>query len=115
MLWRALDIDGMALPTFGQISMLAWEYYSLMMLADEALDFLLLCNDGKWKLREWSTQSYPSWHCNRLTKDTDSELTKGESIIMNWYITFIMNMPRSGLQLHPTQQWCKNERSVHRK
>ena len=115
MLWRALNIDSMALPTFGQILMLAWEYYSLTMLTDEVLNFLLLCDDGKWKLREWSTRSYPSWHRNRLTKDADSKLTKGESIIMNWYIKFIMNMPRSGPQLHPTQQRCKNERSVHRK
>ena len=82
MLWRTLNSNGMALPTFGQISMRAWEYYSSMMLADKALEFLLLCDDGEWKLREWSTRSYPSWHRNRLNKDTDNELTKGESILI---------------------------------
>ena len=82
MLWRTLNSDGMAPPTFGQISMRAWEYYSSTMLTDKAHDFLLLCDDGKWKLREWSTRSYPSWHHNRFNKDTDKELKKGESILL---------------------------------
>lgn len=82
MLWRALDRDGMAPPTFGQISMSAWEYYSSILLADEALEFLLLCDDGEWKLREWSTRSYPSWHRNKLNKDADNESTKRESHIL---------------------------------
>lgn len=79
MLWRSLDSDNMAPPTFGQISMRAWEYYSSVMLSDEAFDFLLLCDDGEWKLREWSTRSYPSWYRNRFTKDADDEMDSGES------------------------------------
>jgi hypothetical protein len=71
MLWRTLHKDGMAPATFGQISMRAWEYYSMLMLADKAYSFLLLCDDGKWKLQEWSTQSYLSRHRNRFNKDTD--------------------------------------------
>ena len=55
MLWRMLDSDGMAPQTFSQISMRAWEYFSSMMLADEAFDFLLLCDDGEWKLMLRST------------------------------------------------------------
>ena len=82
MLWRSLDSDGMAPPTFGQISMRAWQYYSSMMLADENLDFLLLCDDGEWKLREWSTRLYPSWHRNRSNKDADDELKKGGSVLL---------------------------------
>ena len=78
MLWTTLDEDGMAPQTFGQISMKAWEYFSRMMLADEAHDFLLLCNDGEWKLREWSTRSYPSWHRNRFT-DPKEEATKTQA------------------------------------
>ena len=50
MLWRLLNSDGLAPQSFGQISMRAWEYYSSVILADEAFDFLLLCDDGKWKL-----------------------------------------------------------------
>lgn len=78
MLWTTLDEDGMAPQTFGQISMKAWEYFSRMMLADEAHDFLLLCDDGEWKLREWSTRSYPSWHRNRFT-DPKEEATKTQA------------------------------------
>ena len=71
MLWRTLHEDGMAPQTFGQISMKAWEFYSSTMLADKTFEFLLLCDDGEWKLREWSTRSYPSWHRNRFNKDAD--------------------------------------------
>jgi hypothetical protein len=46
-MWRVLHEDGMAPVTSGQISMRAWEYYSTLMLADKAYNFLLLCN--KWK------------------------------------------------------------------
>ncbi|KAH9170881.1 hypothetical protein EDB89DRAFT_2071341 [Lactarius sanguifluus] len=61
--------------------MKAWEYYSRMMLADEAHDFLLLCDDGEWKLWEWSTRSYPSWHRNRfaVTKDATKTPEKGST------------------------------------
>ena len=65
-LWRTLNKDGLAPPTFGQMMPKAFEYFLRMMLADEAHDFLLLCDDGEWKLREWSTRSYPSWHRNRF-------------------------------------------------
>lgn len=82
MLWRTLEEDGMAPATFGQISMRAWEYFSTLMLADKAFSFLLLCNDGEWKLREWSTRSYPSWHRNRFNKDADNP-DKGKSITLN--------------------------------
>ena len=87
MLWRSLDSDGMAPPTFGQISMRAWEYYSSVMLADEAFNFLLLCDDGEWKLREWSTRSYPLWYRNRFTKDIEDEIESGESSsIRHWLL-----------------------------
>ncbi|KAH9008347.1 hypothetical protein EDB83DRAFT_2531849 [Lactarius deliciosus] len=75
MLWATLDEDSMAPATFGGISMKAWEYYSRMMLADEAHDFLLLCDDGEWKLWEWSTRSYPSWHRNRFAVPKDATKT----------------------------------------
>ena len=77
MLWRMLDADGMAPLTFGQISYKAWEYYSSIMLADKLFDFLLLCDDGEWKLREWSSKSYPSWHRHRFNKDPDDDQAKG--------------------------------------
>ena len=89
MLWRTLDYDGMAPQTFGQISMRAWEYFSSMMLAEEAFDFLLLCDNGEWKLREWSTRSYPLWHCNRLSKDTDDNTGNGELFLLSLMCYYI--------------------------
>ncbi|KAI9441292.1 hypothetical protein H4582DRAFT_2073494 [Lactarius indigo] len=81
MLWATLDEEGLAPATFGHITDTAWEYYSRMMLADEAHDFLLLCDDGEWKLWEWSTWSYPSWHRNRnpRSKDGSSKELDAES------------------------------------
>ena len=65
MIWRMLDKDGLAPATFGKMIMPALEYFLRTMLADKAHKFLLLCNDGEWKLREWSMWSYPSWYRNK--------------------------------------------------
>ncbi|KAH9063603.1 hypothetical protein EDB87DRAFT_1681257 [Lactarius vividus] len=78
MLWRTLDKSGLALETFGKIENRAWDYFSRTILADKAHDFLLLCDDGEWKLREWSTKSYPSWYRNRhlpVTPKTEKNST----------------------------------------
>ncbi|KAI9428663.1 hypothetical protein H4582DRAFT_2135776 [Lactarius indigo] len=78
MLWRTLDKCGLAPETFGKIENRAWDYYSRTLLADKAHDFLLLCDDGEWKLREWSTKSYPSWYRNRhlpVTAKTEKDST----------------------------------------
>ena len=109
MLWRMLHKDGMALQTFGQISMKAWEYYSIMMLADNAFNFLLLCNDSKWKLWEWSTRSYPSWHCNRFNKDTDNipQTSKSEFHLphVTTQLTYTANIHSPNPWTHSSQQW----------
>ncbi|KAI9445606.1 hypothetical protein BJY52DRAFT_1228833 [Lactarius psammicola] len=84
MLWRTLDKNGLAPETFGKILKNAWDYFSQTMLADKAHEFLLLCDDGEWKLREWSTKSYPSWYRNKHlppkteknSTDTDKDQTK---------------------------------------
>ncbi|KAI9436142.1 hypothetical protein BJY52DRAFT_1197170 [Lactarius psammicola] len=84
MLWRTLDKNGLAPETFGKISKNAWDYFSRTMLTDKAHEFLLLCDDGEWKLREWSTKSYPSWYRNKHlppkmeknSTDTDKDQTK---------------------------------------
>ncbi|KAH8979543.1 hypothetical protein EDB92DRAFT_2107530 [Lactarius akahatsu] len=76
MLWRTLDKNGLAPETFGKISAKAWDYFSRTILADKAHEFLLLCVDGEWKLREWSTKSYPSWYRNRhLPVKTEKDST----------------------------------------
>jgi hypothetical protein len=82
MLWRTLHEDSLVPSTFGQISMKAWEYFASMILSDKAFEFLLMCDDGEWKLREWSTRSYPSWHRNQFNKDADDDLIKGEAHIV---------------------------------
>ncbi|KAI9431442.1 hypothetical protein BJY52DRAFT_1199679 [Lactarius psammicola] len=84
MLWHTLDKNGLAPETFGKISKNAWDYFSRTMLADKAHEFLLLCDDGEWKLREWSMKSYPSWYRNKHlppkteknSTDTDKDQTK---------------------------------------
>ncbi|KAH9021188.1 hypothetical protein EDB85DRAFT_1895799 [Lactarius pseudohatsudake] len=63
MLWRTLDKNGLAPETFGKISVKAWDYFSRMILADKAHEFLLLC-------------SYPSWYRNRhLPVKTEKDST----------------------------------------
>ena len=65
--------------TFGQISGKAWEYFSQMLLVDKIHKFLLLCNNGEWKLREWCMQSYPSWHHHRFALD-NKDVVKAQEI-----------------------------------
>ncbi len=85
MIWTFLDHEGLAPETFGQISIKAWEYYSHMMLAQESFDFLLLCDDGEWKLWEWSTRSYPSWcRCHKGNK-----LQVGDNQMQRQFIFFL--------------------------
>ena len=56
-------------PLFCRISHEAWEFFASIMLNEAKLDFLLLCDNGKWKLRKWSKQNYSSWAGNvRLTE-----------------------------------------------
>ncbi|KAH9013990.1 hypothetical protein EDB84DRAFT_1530940, partial [Lactarius hengduanensis] len=43
----------------------AWDLYARAMLTDPEFDFLLLCDDATWKLREWTIQNYSSWAGNR--------------------------------------------------
>ncbi|KAH8979259.1 hypothetical protein EDB92DRAFT_2118869, partial [Lactarius akahatsu] len=73
MLWRTLDKNGLAPETFGKISAKAWDYFSRTILADKAHEFLLLCVDGEWKLREWSTKSYPLSHDSSQDEDHDRD------------------------------------------
>jgi hypothetical protein len=116
MLWRTLDEDGMAPATFGQISMKAWEYFSRTMLADEAHEFLLLCDDGEWKLREWSTRSYPSWHRNQLTqseKDAAGNTQDGKLLLSIPRVANV-NTCRLVACIGSCERWCQCKRTEHR-
>ncbi|KAF8266304.1 hypothetical protein EI94DRAFT_1701843 [Lactarius quietus] len=60
-IWVSLIDFQLALVTWGKILSLAWEYYARKMLNKPGLEFLWLCDDGQWKLQEWSQQSYSGW------------------------------------------------------
>ena len=99
-LWRTLDEEDLAPQTFGQISTKSWEYFSRLMLVDKAHDFLLLCDDGEWKLKEWCTRSYPSWHRNRFNQD-DKDADKDQDTGMS-----ILSLPRlTDIGIHSFKQW----------
>lgn len=59
--WMTLISYGYAPKTWGQISGVAWEFYARAMLNETGLEFLRLCDDGQWKLREWTTLNYSGW------------------------------------------------------
>ncbi|KAH9047776.1 hypothetical protein EDB84DRAFT_1575085 [Lactarius hengduanensis] len=63
--WDFLHSKKMAPPQFGKMEWPAWDLYARAMLTDPEFDFLLLCDDATWKLREWTIQNYSSWAGNR--------------------------------------------------
>ncbi|KAH9037219.1 hypothetical protein EDB85DRAFT_627729 [Lactarius pseudohatsudake] len=71
-IWEALDERGLAPPTFDNISEIAWDFYARIMLNDPEFFFLQLCDDGQWKLKEWSNSSYSSWYDNRGQEKAES-------------------------------------------
>ncbi|KAI9460989.1 hypothetical protein BJY52DRAFT_243694 [Lactarius psammicola] len=66
-IWETLDEHGLAPTTFDKISEIAWDFYARIMLNDPDFFFLRLCDDGQWKLKEWSNSSY-SWYDNRSVR-----------------------------------------------
>ena len=63
-LWASLKEGGRAPRTFGKMSSSAWELFLRMLVSDPGFAFLRWCDDGEWKLREWSSQNYSSWAYN---------------------------------------------------
>jgi hypothetical protein len=77
--------------TWGKIANVAWEYYSQTMLKEPGLSFLQLCDDGQWKLQEWSKLNYSTWsrrngvhpvqtHKNKTDKKIESPLDQKDLI-----------------------------------
>ncbi|KAH9048853.1 hypothetical protein EDB84DRAFT_1433981 [Lactarius hengduanensis] len=62
--WFSLADHDAAPPTWGKVSDLAGEYYYRRVLNEPGLQFLQYCDDGLWKLREWTQQSYSGWARN---------------------------------------------------
>jgi hypothetical protein len=59
--WETLVSHWYAPRTWVQILSVAWEFYARSMLNEPGLEFLHLCNDGQWKLREWTQLNYSGW------------------------------------------------------
>ena len=57
----ALRDYGRLLEQWSDVKHDAYGYYCAMMLSDPDFIFLRFCNDGEWKLQEWTTQLFPSW------------------------------------------------------
>ncbi|KAI9445310.1 hypothetical protein H4582DRAFT_908008 [Lactarius indigo] len=74
-IWEALDERGLAPTTFDNISEIAWDFYARIMLNDPEFFFLQLCDDGQWKLKEWSNSAYSSWYDNRQKKAKSNNST----------------------------------------
>ncbi|KAI9430225.1 hypothetical protein H4582DRAFT_2064038 [Lactarius indigo] len=62
--WFTLAENGEAPLTWGKVSDVAAEYYYRRVLNEPGLEFLQYCDDGVWKLREWTQQSYSGWARN---------------------------------------------------
>ena len=63
--WEDLHDVKLAPTTFCKMSRIAWDYFWRSMVSVPQFSFLLLCEGGQWKLRQWSIKSYPSWAANR--------------------------------------------------
>ncbi|KAH9161262.1 hypothetical protein EDB89DRAFT_2080764 [Lactarius sanguifluus] len=63
-IWFTLADHSEAPPTWGKVSDVAGEYYFQRVLNEPGLEFLQYCDDGLWKLREWTQQSYSGWARN---------------------------------------------------
>ncbi|KAN0128111.1 hypothetical protein V8E53_014092 [Lactarius tabidus] len=71
--WEALLSEGYALKTWGRIKSVRWEYYAWMVLNKPGLEFLRLCDDSQWKLREWSQQNYLGWAKRRGIREAHAK------------------------------------------
>ncbi|KAH9009745.1 hypothetical protein EDB83DRAFT_2583229 [Lactarius deliciosus] len=83
LVWDFLLEKKMATPQFCKLGWSARDLYTRAMLTDPEFNFLLLCDDATWKLREWSIQNYPGWAGNRglRPKNTDENADKNEDVL----------------------------------
>ncbi|KAF8256582.1 hypothetical protein EI94DRAFT_1764992 [Lactarius quietus] len=62
--WTTLISYNQAPKTWGKLSSIGWEFYARTMLNIQGLEILRLCDDGQWKLKEWSKHHYSGWALN---------------------------------------------------
>ncbi|KAH9011381.1 hypothetical protein EDB84DRAFT_1445184 [Lactarius hengduanensis] len=86
MIWLELDDVGLAPPSFCKMTKIAFDFFWRSILAYPKFQFLLLCNSGEWKLRQWSIKSYSNWALHngvREAKPKDTELNDPALIQMD--------------------------------
>ncbi len=83
MAWQSLHKRKMAPKTFGKISTEAWEFIARSVLPNPKLEFLLYCDDGQWKLKEWCKQNYSSWTRNQGLRPPAVKNTESVDDILN--------------------------------
>ncbi|KAH8981089.1 hypothetical protein EDB86DRAFT_3087377 [Lactarius hatsudake] len=86
MIWLELDDVGLAPPSFCKMTKIAFDFFWCSILTYPEFQFLLLCEDGKWKLQQWSIKSYSNWALNnsvREAKPKDMELNDPKLIQMD--------------------------------
>ncbi|KAM6489219.1 hypothetical protein JOM56_015389 [Amanita muscaria] len=72
-IWIAFKKTGEAPATWGQISTDLHDYYVREMVSDPRYIFLRYCNDGEWKLLEWTRKSYSSWTLSNGLREKKSK------------------------------------------
>ena len=55
---------GMDPPQYGKMSSKALKFVARLILPEPEFEFLLYCDDGHWKLKEWCRLSYSLWTHN---------------------------------------------------
>jgi hypothetical protein len=60
-IWETLLNHGWAPKSWGKISSVASDFHARSILNTPGLEFLQLCDDGQWKLMEWTQQNYSGW------------------------------------------------------
>ncbi|KAH9075561.1 hypothetical protein EDB83DRAFT_2515215 [Lactarius deliciosus] len=75
MIWWELNNVGLAPPTFGQMTKIAWDFFWCCMVTYPEFQFLLLCKGGKWKLRQWSIKSYSGWAAIHSVREVKPKAT----------------------------------------
>lgn len=82
-LWQSLRALGFAPKTWGKITSIAWEYYARSMLSEPGLEFLRLCDDGQWKLKEWTQLNYSPWTKRNGIREARPKKEPGEDNPLN--------------------------------
>ena len=77
--WATMLEYGYAPKTWGKISSIAREFYFRSLLNEPGLEFLRLCEDGQWKLTEWTQQSYSGWSARNGVREVRPKTNKKEA------------------------------------